>query len=83
MLIHVLFFASLRERAKTSSVDLEIAEGLVDEALEQIRRQYPQLEEHLTSGRVYVAVNDEYVTPDTRLKENDTLALIPPVSGGL
>jgi molybdopterin synthase catalytic subunit len=28
------------------------------------------------------AVNQEYATPDTQLKENDELAVFPPVSGG-
>lgn len=30
-----------------------------------------------------VAVNREYATPETELREGDEVALLPPVSGGL
>jgi len=86
--IRVLFFASAREAAgDISKTSLELA---ADEANTKSLRQklatlYPALadmvqdEENLT-----LALNEEYVTSGQvlPLKDGDTIALIPPISGG-
>lgn len=75
------FFAILREKAKTGSVDLELADrSTVAEALAHIVSAYPSIAVYLT--RVSSAVNREYVREDHVLNDGDELALIPPVSGG-
>lgn len=46
---------------------------------EQIQQQYPQLTE---INSYAIAVNETYASDETELKENDIVAIIPPVSGG-
>jgi molybdopterin converting factor small subunit len=41
---------------------------------------YPAIHPYLAKSAF--AVNEQYVSPDTELKDGDQLALIPPVSGG-
>jgi MoaE-MoaD fusion protein len=74
--VAVRLFASLRERAGTEAVTLELADDArVSDALTQLQ--------WLTGATsVVMAVNREYATPDVRLHHGDELALIPPVSGG-
>jgi MoaE-MoaD fusion protein len=74
--VAVRLFASLRERAGTDAVTLELADDArVSDALAEL--------EWLTGATsVVMAVNREYATPDVRLRAGDELALIPPVSGG-
>jgi MoaE-MoaD fusion protein len=74
--VAVRLFASLRERAGTDAVTLELADDArVSDALTELR--------WLTGATsVVMAVNREYATPEVRLRAGDELALIPPVSGG-
>ncbi len=82
MKINILLFATLREKLNQSELQLEFDGHTVADALEALANQYPQLQPIIANGRVQTAVNEEYATPATEIKENDTLALIPPVSGG-
>ena len=86
--IQVLFFASAREAADdVSETSLELAadEANTQSLRQKLAREYPALasivqdEENLT-----LALNEEYVTfgQVLPLKEGDTIALIPPISGG-
>jgi molybdopterin synthase catalytic subunit len=76
MIVRVRLFASLRERAGTSEVELDLPDGArVADALEEM---------HDIAGGVPVvmAVNREYADATAPLSAGDELALIPPVSGG-
>ena len=42
--------------------------------------KFPQLKKHLPS--IALRVNQQYASPDTKLKADDEIALLPPVSGG-
>ncbi len=46
---------------------------------EKIQEHYPQLSE---INSYAIAVNETYASSETELKENDVVAIIPPVSGG-
>ena len=79
--IHVKFFALLRDRAGVAELSLDLpASATVSTAADSIAAQYPALRDLLP--RIAYAVNREYVPATTILKDNDELALIPPVSGG-
>ncbi|MGI6456988.1 MAG: molybdopterin converting factor subunit 1 [bacterium] len=82
MKINVLFFATLREKLQTSSAELEVNGDTVSDALHAITEHYPLIRDWIEGKRVHIALNDEYVEKDSKIRENDTLALIPPVSGG-
>jgi MoaE-MoaD fusion protein len=76
MQVRVLLFASLRERAGASVVELELPDGaVVRDALERLRAVAQDVP-------VVMAINQDYAAPDAPLHAGDELALIPPVSGG-
>jgi molybdopterin synthase catalytic subunit len=76
MRVDIRLFAVLRERAGTSLLTLDLAEGaLVADALAELRWLTGDL-------RAVMAVNRDYATDQTPLRAGDELALIPPVSGG-
>ncbi|RLK51549.1 molybdopterin synthase sulfur carrier subunit [Alkalispirillum mobile] len=79
--MQVEFYGILEEVVGQPRMTLELAEGAtVADALEALAGQQPELAPHL--ARVAYAVGDELVGKDTRLKADDTLVLLPPVSGG-
>ena len=78
MQIKVLFFASHRRAAGVGETELELPEASsVRSAATMIAAQFK-----LTLAGSMVAVNDEYADPERVLQGGDTLAIIPPVSGG-
>lgn len=82
MKVNVRLFATLRERAGASSIDIELPErATVDDALNVLRGR-AELADALARLPVRLAVNREYVEPGAALRADDELALITPVSGG-
>mmetsp|Transcript_1954 Transcript_1954/g.2865 ORF Transcript_1954/g.2865 Transcript_1954/m.2865 type:complete len:90 (-) Transcript_1954:273-542(-) len=85
--LKVLFFASARELAgNVTTSQIQLKDGADTKILRQrLAEKYPKLaplimdEENLT-----LALNEEYI-PEGEvlpLKDGDTIALIPPISGG-
>jgi MoaE-MoaD fusion protein len=74
--VRVRLFAMLRQRAGRDALELELPEGAtVGDALAAVG--------DLADGLPLVlAVNREYAPREQRLRAEDELALIPPVSGG-
>jgi len=83
--VKILLFASAREAAgNVSSVELELNDGSdTAELRRQLAEMYPKLATMvLDEDSLTLAVNEEYVTEVMTLKAGDTVALIPPISGG-
>ena len=81
MRVRVLFFGVLKDRAGKSGEVLDLPEGVeVRDLLSHYSSEVPAMRDLLTS--IAVAVNQEYAGPETRLKSDDEVALLPPVSGG-
>src|SRR5580700_10177104 len=81
MRVRVLFFGVLKDLAGKSSDRIELRDGAkVADALAHYRSEIPQIKESLAS--LAVAVNQQYAGPETVLKADDEVALLPPVSGG-
>jgi len=81
MRVRVLFFGMLKDLAGTSSETLDLAEGAtVADVLAHFGERIPRLKGALPS--LALAVNRQYADAGTKLKENDEVALLPPVSGG-
>jgi len=81
MQLVVRLFATLRDRAKTNQVAVELADGATVGALrDQVAADYPALAAALPT--CLVAVNREFAFADTPLHPGDEVALFPPVSGG-
>lgn len=82
MHVRLRFFASLREKLRRSEATCSLPDGAtVHDLLDQLSRDYPPLADIRRAVRV--AVNQEYVDLQHALSENDEVALIPPVSGGM
>jgi MoaE-MoaD fusion protein len=81
MQVRVLFFGVLRDLAGKSNDSLELPEGgSVRDVVARYESQIPRLKDSLSS--IALAVNQQYASPETKLKDNDEVALLPPVSGG-
>ena len=82
MHIKLRFFASLRERLGRSEDSCEVPEGAtVRTVWETLKQEQPALIE--VERSLAFAVAQEYVDGDHPLRDNDELAFIPPVSGGV
>jgi MoaE-MoaD fusion protein len=81
MRVRVLFFGMIRDVAGRTADTLELREGAtVSEVLKQFCTSMNRFSDYEKS--VALAVNREYVSTDTVLKDGDELAVLPPVSGG-
>jgi molybdopterin synthase catalytic subunit len=79
--IRVLFFGAARDAVEANELDLAVDEpATVSSAFQSLKTRFSSLERFGRS--LLFAVNQEYATPETELKENDELAVFPPVSGG-
>ena len=82
ILLHVFFFANLREQIGLNSVVWEISStSTVKDIIIKISKEF-NISEKIISKYLY-AVNNEYVDIDAKFKNQDELAIIPPGSGGL
>jgi MoaE-MoaD fusion protein len=81
MRIRVLFFGVLKDLMGGGGEAVELPEGSsVSDVLAHYEIRVPRLRQSF--GAVAVAVNQHYAGPDTKLKADDEVALLPPVSGG-
>lgn len=79
--IKLLFFATLRDRAGTKFMELDIPPALTVQGLkDKISSEYPNLKESMSS--VLITINREYAFDDAIIPQNAELAMFPPVSGG-
>ena len=80
MKIQILLFGITTDLVGASNIDLEIVEGLTVVSFKGLlKEKYPQLK---NIDSYAIAVNESYATDELVLKENDVVAIIPPVSGG-
>lgn len=81
MRVRVLFFGMLKDLAGKPSDEIDLREGaLVRDVLAHYEARIPRLQESLPS--LALAVNQQYAGPEMKLKADDEVALLPPVSGG-
>jgi molybdopterin converting factor subunit 1 len=79
MNIRVLFFGITTDLVNTSNLILEVEKSItIADFKVFLKNKYSQLE---NINSYAVAVNEEYADDDFLLKENDVVAIIPPVSG--
>ncbi len=81
MEITVRYFAGHRDIAGRAEERVELPDDATVGALwERLVARYPRLAGY--SGRMLYAVNQEYGTLDSPLRDGDEVSFIPPVSGG-
>jgi molybdopterin converting factor small subunit len=75
----ILFFGATADAVGARELEVEIDEDLdVNAVLETLEKAHPKL----LSYNLLVAINEEYVAGDARLKNGDELAIFTAVSGG-
>ncbi|MEC1737822.1 MULTISPECIES: molybdopterin converting factor subunit 1 [Bacillus] len=77
-MINILLFAGLAEKAGTSTLEIDMEQATTDDVKAVLKEQYG-LESIDTA---MIAVNESYVKENTSVSSGDTVAVIPPVSGG-
>ncbi len=81
MRCQVLLFAQLAETIGTDRLTIELPEGAtVADALAVLSKAHEAIA--TTANAIAVAVNEQYCPVAQVLSDGDTIALIPPVSGG-
>jgi molybdopterin synthase catalytic subunit len=79
-MVRVLYFAAARDRAGTSSEDLDVGGRTVGEIVLELVARHPRLADVARQARV--AVNQRFAHVEERVPDGAELALIPPVAGG-
>jgi molybdopterin converting factor subunit 1 len=81
MRIRLLHFASFRDAVGRDEESREVSEGTrVNDLWTALGGEVPLFRRFSTAPPA--AVNREYVSPDTLLREGDEVAFLPPVAGG-
>ncbi len=79
--ITVLLFGACREAAGAGEMNCQLTTPAdVAGAWNEVKTRFPSLEKFERSA--LFAVNEEHARKEDHLKEGDTLAIFPPVSGG-
>jgi len=79
--VKLLFFATLRDRAGTKTMELDIPPDLTIQGLkDKLSVEYPRLKESMSS--VLITINREYAFDEAVIPQDAELAMFPPVSGG-
>lgn len=77
-MINILLFAHLQEIIGESKLCVDLSDRTIGQMKEWMEMQYPQV----NLQHVMTAVNEEFATDTTVVKNGDTIAFIPPISGG-
>jgi molybdopterin synthase catalytic subunit len=81
MKIHLLFFATLKDRAGQARAELDLPEDVtVNDLRAQVAWLFPETAPLL--NHALVAVNQAYAFGEDRIPEDAEVAFFPPVSGG-
>ena len=79
--IKLLFFATIRDRAGTKSLELDVPQDLTVQGLkDKLSTDFPNLKESMSS--VLITINREYAFDDAIIPQNAEIGMFPPVSGG-
>ena len=79
--VKLLFFATIRERAGTKFLEMDVPNDLtILELKEKISTEHPNLKESMKS--VLITINREYAFDEAVIPQNAEIAMFPPVSGG-
>ena len=75
MIVHILYFASLREERNCSNETLQLEESISLVAL------FYKIFNRVPVG-IRFAINQSYVDGETNIQDGDEVAFLPPLGGG-
>lgn len=79
--IKLLFFATIRDRAGTKTLEMEIPDEMTVQGLkDKLASDMPKLKESMSS--VLITINREYAFDEAIVPPNAEIGMFPPVSGG-
>jgi len=81
MRVNILYFGTLKDLFTKAQEPFDLPDGATVEALFSLLRARTSKQNDIWRT-LAVAVNRDYVTSATVLREGDEIALLPPVSGG-
>jgi len=82
MQVRTLFFGVLKDLAGRGADLVTLPEqATLGDVFEHYEKLIPRLGE--LSASIAISINQEFAGPDSKLKEGDEIAFLPPVSGGL
>ncbi|AUJ53093.1 molybdopterin converting factor subunit 1 [Staphylococcus hominis subsp. hominis] len=77
--MRVLYFAEIKEILEMNSEDIDLIEDITVETFKELLFEcHPSIRDK----KFQIAVNEEFVQLNDIVKQDDIVALIPPVSGG-
>ena len=80
MTIKILFFGIATDLVGKNSFDFKLKDkATIADFKKELQSNFSNLRE---LNSYAIAVNESYASDDALLKENDVVAIIPPVSGG-
>jgi sulfur-carrier protein len=77
--IHISYFAILREQRGLGAEEISIAAATAQELYEHLRAAHRF---SLPRERVRVAIDNEFASWDSPLRDGQKIVFIPPVAGG-
>ncbi|MBI3151489.1 MAG: MoaD/ThiS family protein [Chloroflexi bacterium] len=79
--IKLLFFATIRDRAGTKSMEMEVPADMTIQGLkDKLSNDYPNLKDSMKS--VLITINREYAFDEAIVPPDAEIGMFPPVSGG-
>lgn len=79
--IKLLFFATIRDRAGSKTMEMDIPVDMTIKGLkEKLSADYPTLKDSMKS--VLITINREYAFDEAVVPANAEIGMFPPVSGG-
>ena len=79
--VKLLFFATIRERAGTKSLELDIPIDMTIQGLkDKLAGDFPKLKDSMKS--VLITINREYAFDEAVVPADAEIGMFPPVSGG-
>ena len=81
MKVTVKYFAVCRQLFNRDEEDMELPEGaILQDVLDRLNDEKPEISGFFET--MQMSVNWQYADYETKLSDNDEVALIPPVTGG-
>ncbi|MGC7567280.1 molybdopterin converting factor subunit 1 [Staphylococcus epidermidis] len=78
----ILYFAELKELLNRSTETIHLDHLDTTLTVQEFESYLLKRHRELKSKKFQIAVNEEFVRQDDMVQPGDTIALIPPVSGG-